>query len=50
RVLLAVGTSFMLQERALRAYHFEAKNLHLCRMLANESWQALLAIEAACST
>ncbi|GJY91413.1 hypothetical protein Tco_0506609 [Tanacetum coccineum] len=29
---------------------FRNKNLHLCRMLANESWQALLTVEAACST
>ncbi|GKB00266.1 hypothetical protein Tco_0828259, partial [Tanacetum coccineum] len=48
RVLLAVGASQTLQERATLACCFVPK-AHLYYMLANESWQALLAAVAASS-
>ncbi|GJY62535.1 hypothetical protein Tco_0463192 [Tanacetum coccineum] len=48
RVLLAVGASHTLQERATLACCFVPK-AHLYYMLANESWQALLAAVAASS-
>ncbi|GJU16213.1 reverse transcriptase domain-containing protein [Tanacetum coccineum] len=48
RVLLAVGASQTLQKRATLACCFVPK-AHLYYMLANESWQALLAAVAASS-